>query len=358
MLAWGGSLRSRRRGAVLLWGCWILLGSPVAALESGPSPVSTAPPATLQATSQATARVDAARVSPAARLQVRFAPEADYGPFVYLAEDGRIQGLSVDLLQRLLPALGWELVMLPPRPLAENLAAARRGEADLLSSLRPTPERAQYLAFSRPYVEVPAVLVRRAEEAVGAVAGAADGASGRVGHPRADHLAAYVGRPVAVGAGYAVEAHVRARHPGVLWQAVADDARALVLLRSGAVAAAVMDVASARFLMRRDGGEALVVGSPIGFDYPLSFAWPRDRPDIGEALERALAALPLAERDAVMQRWMSADLTRVDGNARRWWLGFGLTALVIGSVGWIRLRMRRRRPLPDSGSSGSFGRRR
>ena len=38
---------------------------------------------------------------------------------------------------------------------------AQRGEVDLVSSLRPTPERAAYLAFTAPYVQVPAVRVHQ-----------------------------------------------------------------------------------------------------------------------------------------------------------------------------------------------------
>lgn len=263
------------------------------------------------------------RAPPASPLRVRFAPEADYGPFVFRADDGSIQGLSVDLLGRLLARTGWQLDMLPARPLAENLAAARRGEVDLLSSLRATPERAAYLAFSAPYVSVPALLLHRAG------AGPAQ-------------LGGYVGRAVAVGAGYAVQETVQRAHPGVRWRAVSDDAQALRLLAGGDVDGAVLDGASARFLIARLGLHGLAIGAPVGFDYALSFAWRRDRPDLGQALQEALAALPLAERDALVERWIGADTAGLSTAPRRWLGRLGLVAMLAGGAGWWLLHRRRR----------------
>lgn len=252
---------------------------------------------------------------------VRFAPEADYGPFVYRSEDGSIQGLSVDLLRRLAATAGWQLEFLPARPLAEQLAAAQRGEVDVISSLRPTSQRALYLGFTRPYLTVPAVLVRRA--------GTGDG-----------DLSAYRQQAVAVGEGYAVQSHVQSSHPRVLWFPVPDDAQALRALSDGKVAAAVMDVASARFLMRRLALSNIEVGPPVGFDYPLSFAWRLDRPELGEQLERALGQLPLAERDALVERWMAGGLAEAAEPRRQWLARAGAAAVLLGALLWLWLRWR------------------
>ena len=93
--------------------------------------------------------------------EIRFAPEKDYGPFVYQTADGKVVGLSIDILEALKPGLDSPVQVLPPQSLAVILEAAKRGEVDLISSLRPTPERSAYLAFTSPYVQVPAVLVVR-----------------------------------------------------------------------------------------------------------------------------------------------------------------------------------------------------
>lgn len=140
---------------------------------------------------------------------VRFAPERDYGPFVYAEADGQIQGLSVDLLAAIAPRAGLQVQILAPRDLADILEGVKAGEVDLVSSLRPNPERSRFLGFSAPYVEVPAVLVLRKSET------------------RRQGLDNFRQRRVGVGKAYAVEAIVRQRYAEVQWEAQAKDAVAL-----------------------------------------------------------------------------------------------------------------------------------
>ena len=257
---------------------------------------------------------------------VRFAPERDYGPFVYLTEEGRIAGLSIDILDLLVREAGLEITMLPARPLAEQLAATRRGEVDLLSSLRPTAERGAFLQFSIPYVSVPAVLVARAK------------ADAPV------QLRELQGQKVAVGAGYAVEAHVRAGYPQVQWEAVSDDVSALRGVVEGRFAAAVVDLASFHFVTRQHQIVGLEPSQRVGFEYRLSFAAPLGRADLIQRIDDALVKLPASKRQAVLDRWMPPDT--LEAPRRAPWataiaLGLLGLSLLVAAAGWW---WRRKRP--------------
>jgi ABC-type amino acid transport substrate-binding protein len=59
--------------------------------------------------------------------EIRFAPEKDYGPFVYQTAEGRVEGLSIDILDAVKSGLDAPVLMLPAQPLAAILEAARRG---------------------------------------------------------------------------------------------------------------------------------------------------------------------------------------------------------------------------------------
>lgn len=228
----------------------------------------------------------AAAAEGGAGTPVRFGPESNYGPFVYDAAPGRSAGLSVDLLNLAARRAGLQVTTLPSRPLHEWLQAARRGEVDLLSSLRPTPERAEFLLFTRPYVSVPTVLVvpHRAP-----------------GEPTLDELG---GQRVAVGQGYAVEAVVRSRYPQVLWQAVTDDVAALRGVAEGAYRAAVVDAASLSYIQRTHGLTSLRIGERVNFDYTLSYAVRRSWPELRDRLDAAVGSVAGAERDAILERWL------------------------------------------------------
>jgi uncharacterized protein HemX len=86
----------------------------------------------------------------------------------------------------------------------------------------------------------------------------------------------------------------------------------------------------------------------VGFDYSLSFAVPHERADLLERIETGLAAIPAAERTAVVARWMAP--LELDEQAPSAWpmrllvllllaLGAGL-----GLWGWLRSRRRQQGP--------------
>lgn len=262
-------------------------------------------------------------------LEVRFGAEADYGPFVYATSDGQVRGLSVDMLALLAPKAGLRVVTQPPRPLKDLLQSARVGQLDLISSLRPTPERSAFLLFSRPYVSVPAVLVLRKSDPL------------RESSP-AGLWQALRGQAVAVGSGYAVEGFVRSNRPEIHWQGVADDVQALRGLQQGRFAAAVVDLASLSFSMREHGLGGIEAVDAVGFDYMLSFGVRRDRPELLERIDAALLATAEAEKAAVVERWMKPlQMKQQLPSAWRVQALSGLLlllALAVGFWGWRRSR--------------------
>lgn len=266
----------------------------------------------------------------AAAPPTRFAPESDYGPFVFVGADGQPQGLSVDMLRLVQQRSGLKLDWLPAQPLKDLLEAARRGQVDLLSSLRPTPERGEFLAFSQPYVSVPALVLVRTGDAL-PVQG------------RAHVLDAFGGRRVAVGDGYAVEHFVRKAHPDVKWQAVRDDSAALRGLLEGRHDAAVVDAASASFLLQREGIVGLATAGEVGFAYELSFAVRRGQTTLLSVIDTGLRAATQAERRAIVERWMTplpklAEHSRAPVATR-----VALACLALAALAAVGLALRTRR---------------
>jgi len=263
---------------------------------------------------------------------IRFAPEKDYAPFISAGPAGKVQGLSMDVLDILKPRLGADVQVLPPDNLANILLAARRGEVDLISSLRPTPERAEFLAFTEPYVKVPAVLVVKQG-------------------PVPPTLKDLVGRSVAVGKGYAVESYVRANYPRVRWVALPDDVTALQSLMRGEVDGVVADVASVSDATRHSGIRGVQVVESLPFEYELSFAYRKELPALGEALNAGLKEITPATRQALIRRWIDTSTLTYEDPRLTWVrkLAMVLSVLALVMVGVWRLRSKR---ASDRGADG------
>jgi ABC-type amino acid transport substrate-binding protein len=245
---------------------------------------------------------------------IRFAPEKDYGPFVFEDASGQIAGLSVDILKAISDTQGLRIINLPAQNLSLILEQAKRGEVDLISSLRPTPERLAYLRFSRPYVEIPAVLISGV--------GAKDWLS----------LLDLSAQVVAVGKGYGVESFVREKFPLVYWLAVADDIEALKEVQSGKAQAAVVDLASYHFNRSHFKEDAFQIHGRVGFQYPLSFAYPKEKPEIGEAIEQGLSKLSVARRDALVMRWLGAETQDYVDNSTATLMKLAISGVLIAAV--------------------------
>jgi ABC-type amino acid transport substrate-binding protein len=260
-------------------------------------------------------------------IAVKVGVEADYGPFVYAGRDGAPAGLSIELLQALASDAGLQPQWMPARPLNELLTALQAGRLDVITSLRPTPERSAYLLFSRPYVSVPTVLVLRTDDPLRQ-------------RTDAEVWRALAGQAVAVGAGYAVQSHVQTAWPQLRWQPVPDDLQALRGLAERRFAAAVVDVASLSFIVRENGVSGITAGPAVGFEYLLSFGVRRDRPDILARIDKSLLTLPDATRMAVVKRWMTPleleTPPRWRGLLEEAVLGLLALGLLTGVWGWRR----------------------
>lgn len=218
--------------------------------------------------------------------KIVWAPEADYQPFIFVDAQGQPRGLSRDLLALLNERLHLGLVAAPAAQLQDLLDAVQREEVDLLTSLRPTEERARLLDFTSAYVYVPTVLVLPSDTSP------------------ATGLQQLAGKPVAVSKGYAVEAYVRKHYPDIQWQALPSDAESLTALRAGKVSAALMDLGSASYLLGKPTTAGLSIGPRISFDYPLSFAYRKDWPELGEILEVGLRSVTPQEQAAISKQWL------------------------------------------------------
>lgn len=261
---------------------------------------------------------------------LRLAVERDYAPFIFEDAGGQVRGLSMEMLSLVQSRSGLLTEPMPAQPLAKLLEDLREQRADMITSLRSTPERNRFLVFSRPYIEVPAILV------LGASASATQQHKG---------LGGMTGKRIAVGRGYGVEAPMRQRYPAIDWQAVDNDAMALRGVSEGRYEGAVADVASVAYLIRRDGFMNLQPAGRVGYDYPLSFALTPPHAHLLPVIDRAIQEIPAKERQAVIERWMGGlDMEPLDQHPR-WLIWTGSLLLLIGVAGSLLWWHRGRRQL-------------
>ncbi len=215
-----------------------------------------------------------------------FAPERDFPPFSFVDSQGQHRGLSADVLELVQAHTGLKFQAVAAGDRATNLDRLKRREIDLLTSLRPTPEREQFISFTSAYVSSPAVVLRRH------------------GDRRAGDLARMAGERLAVDRNSAVENFVRVTYPEVTLVQVDVAAQGLRDLVFGEVDACAVNLATASYVIERDRLGGLRVAGETGYFSTLTLGYRKDWPMLGRVLEKGLAQISETERATMIARWI------------------------------------------------------
>lgn len=218
---------------------------------------------------------------------IRIAPDPDFPPLEFFDKQGVYRGIAADfihLLEKKLP-LKFEIVSLGSWN--EAIKQAKSRQIDMFGAAVPTPERLEYMRFTKPFVEFPAVvLVRDSAE-------------------NFPNLSELQGKRVAVVSNYADHEYMVRTFPDIPLDVMPDISSGLRQLSFGKVDAMVLNLASASYYIQKDGITNLKVTQDTDFVFDLSFAVRSDWPLLISILEKGMAEITAAEQMKVLSNWIS-----------------------------------------------------
>ncbi|SHI95347.1 His Kinase A (phospho-acceptor) domain-containing protein [Malonomonas rubra DSM 5091] len=218
---------------------------------------------------------------------VRLAPDPDFPPLEYLDNNLNYRGIAADfvaLLEKKLP-LKFEIVRMDNW--SDVVQAAKDRRIDMWGAAVPTPERLEYMLFTKPFVEFPAVvLVRDSEQ----------------DFPKLNYLQ---GKRVAVVANYADHEYMKRAHPEIPLEVMPDISAGLRQVSFGKVDAMILNIASASYYIAKDGITNLKVTEDTDFIFDLSFACRSDWPVLQSILSKGMATITPQERKKILDNWVS-----------------------------------------------------
>ena len=226
----------------------------------------------------------------AAHGPVRFAPDPAFPPFEFIDATGVAAGITPDLVALFARKLDIPITTVRFASWSEVLDGVRQRRVDALGTLTRTPEREEFLLFSRPYLSVPTVMfVRRDERAIRG-------------------LADCRGRRVGVVAGYGAHAWLSHNHPELDLALVQDPQAGLQELAARRVDALVEAMPVALYLIRARSLVNLRMLPDALFYSPQHLAVRRGDPMLLGILQKGLDSLTEQERAAIFVRWTGVDL--------------------------------------------------
>ncbi|MBA1323025.1 bifunctional diguanylate cyclase/phosphodiesterase [Pseudomonas plecoglossicida] len=221
-----------------------------------------------------------------AHPQLRLGVDASWPPFEFRDQEGLYQGLAADYINVIQERLGVTLKPTEPKTWSEVLELARNDQLDLLPGVMSTPERQNYLSFTRPYLDFPIVIL--AHE------------GGR--QPRT--LKDLYGLKIAVVEDYAPHELLRTHHPDLNLVALPNVSSALQALATDEVDAVVGDLASSIWSLRELKLDGLYVSGETPYRYQLAMGVPRDNKQLVAILDKVIADMSSDEVNDIQQRWV------------------------------------------------------
>jgi PAS domain S-box-containing protein len=253
---------------------------------------------------------------------IRVGIDANWAPMEFVDADGRSQGISIDYLRQFENMLGIRFDMQAEHPWHTYFDMATRGEVDMLSGIVETPRCAAELVFTRPYIEMPVVILTRTD--VTYIAG----------------LKELEGRKVAVVRGYALEEWLARDYPALDVVAAESAGDMFGLLHDKQVYACLESLPVAGYYLGKNENGILKVSGQTRYAYHVCMAVRSDYAPLANILQKAFDAIPL-EKHAEQQRgWMTVTRETVPDHSLAWKVLLPLLLALALLFCWALLLMR------------------
>lgn len=218
---------------------------------------------------------------------IRLAPDPDFPPIEYIDKDGNYRGIAADFIALIETKLPLKFEIVPLENWSEVVEQAKNRTIDMFGAAVPSPERLQYMLFTKPFVEFPAVvLVRDSVQEF----------------PKLNNL---TGKRVAVVANYADHEYMQRVYPNIPLEVMPDISSGLRQVSFGKVDAMILNLASASYYIAENGITNLKVSQDTDFIFDLSFACRSDWPILQSILSKGMAAITPEEKKAILENWIS-----------------------------------------------------
>ncbi len=239
---------------------------------------------------------------------ISFTGDPSYPPVDFTDERGFHDGISEDILSLLGKRLGVSFRTVLSDTWTAALQSVKDGEADALFAISEAPERANYLAMTESYLDLPTVFVALATD-------------GSVRSPRD-----LSGKRVCITENYSSYLYFRDHNPGFTVIPVGNDYEGLAAVASGEADAALSDIPVISYFVSKKYISNLKIVGESGYMHRLAFGVRKDLPVLKTLLDKALASLTPREKTAVLERWIDVEYRNAFYETKTWAVMAGIFA--------------------------------
>lgn len=259
--------------------------------------------------------------------EIRLSGDPAWEPIEFFDENGNYSGLVADYMELIEKRLGINFKVVQTRSWGETLAKANTKEIDIIPAAQPTPNRRNFMIWSRPYFHVNTTIIVRKEM---------------------EHqftLEQMVGMRIGVPKDYAVGLFVRESYPDLTIIDVETNKKGLTKVSFGELDAMITEIPNALYVIEKEKITNLRLAGDTGFVLNLGIGIRNDWPLFASVIEKTLADISDSEHKAIYAKWLRLETVPFYKNHTFWWsiaVIFTLVSVFIGTViTWNRTLQRK-----------------
>jgi PAS domain S-box-containing protein len=228
----------------------------------------------------------------AAKRNIRLGVDPAWPPFEFFDATKSYAGIASDYVRIINKRLNINMVPVPNLSWSEVLEKTQAGDLDVLPCVAKTPQRSEYLLFTRPYLSFPMVILTR-EDA-----------------PYISGVMDFKSEKIAIVKGYVTQEILGRNYPDRKFFLANNVDEALRAVSRGKVEAFVGNLASISYATQKLGLTNLKVATTTPYKYELSFAVRKDWPELINILNKILETISDSDTSTIHNRWINVRFER------------------------------------------------
>jgi two-component system cell cycle sensor histidine kinase/response regulator CckA len=249
---------------------------------------------------------------------IRVVQDPGWAPVEFNDTRGEPSGMAEDYLNLIERRLGAKFERVRNLSWQEAYTRLKRREIDMTTSVAVTPERAEFWAFTKPYMKIPIVIVTHAD-----VTYIAD-------------MRELAGKKIAVVDGYAVNDWIPRDFPEIRLVRVKTAQEGLESLQRGDVFAYIENMLVVGYYMAKLKMTALKIAGETPYVNAQCMAVRKDWAILAGILEKALDSITETERNDIYRKWLPIRYEHGFNYTLFWQMLAVFAMILLGLVLWIR----------------------
>lgn len=249
--------------------------------------------------------------------EIRMCTAPSTPPFAQI-KNGVHEGIAADVIAKLEEIIGTKMILVPTRTWNETIEFARERRCDMVSYAGETPQRKQFLNFTRPYLSFPIVIVARNNQ------------------PVILTLEPFLKETFGGTKGSAYIEHFKERYPKAHVIEFDSNLDGLEGVRNGTLFAYVSALPIVAYQIQLHGFTDLKVAGQLEEKFDMSIATRNDEPLLGSVFQTAIDALTQEQRQSIINRWFAVRFEQGYDYSLMWKLGAVVVVLLTGVLIWNR----------------------